>query len=60
MAYCDYYRWTSSFLSINEYCVLKEDNKYYYGDSSVTTEEVDEYCKGYTCYKDCPVYKKWG
>lgn len=58
MAYCDYYYYTSSFLSIRGYCKKKEELGY--RDSSVSTDEERRYCEGYTSYKDCPIYNTSG
>lgn len=54
--YCDYFYYTSGIFSINCYCRKKEElgKK----DTSVSAEEEERYCKGYTGYKDCPVYNE--
>ena len=52
--YCDYYYYTSSFFSVKGYCKRKEELGY--RDSSVSSDEEDRYCSGYTSYRDCPVY----
>lgn len=58
MAYCDYYYYTSSFLSVRGYCKKKEELGE--RDSSVSSAEERRYCEGYTSYKDCPIYNSSG